>query len=372
MHCIVYHYDFCLSLRRILRHNALLILSYALCFISIPLAVDPQFSLLRLAYSIAILGSILCFCIQYSATRRHSIKTDIHQLIMFISVFYCLVLAIFAVMTETMFQAIPNLRNAIQATYLIHPNTLSSFLSLLLIWVTGFILYQKPGKIHYLIWIALAIALYSLFSRSVIIMTILCLVFLLSSQFIFKRTIQSILTAVGIFFIMTCVILYFLIYDQQLYGFLNYLSRDGNIDNIYTLSNRIILWDYLINSMDVKIFLLGHGYSVIDRGFGVNFGTGILYGAHNAYLSVLLGNGILCFAAFIGFLSFMMYTAIRHISVNRSSICFAIALFLFLLDSLFSEEIGVTVTLSFALIIIAYNLLYLKHGPEHAHTLHRI
>ena len=81
-------------------------------------------------------------------------------------------------------------------------------------------------------------------------------------------------------------------------------------EEIWTLSDRLGLWAYLLDAMWTKSPLFGLGYFAASRIYGPEYNPG-LGTAHSVFIEVLVGGGIVSFIVFIFIWCYLFYLAFR-------------------------------------------------------------
>jgi len=342
---IVRPYSCLQALKTLISLNRYLLMYFILCLMTIPFAVLWEYSLTRLFYTLASFLSLLALMAQYAMTPG----TDIRKHLIFLTCF-CLLFPCYTLFTNFNF-GIPDFRNNLQSINLVHPNILASFYAQLLIWNLSL---NRRSSVGLGLSLLLAFFIFLLFSRSVFIALLITGV-LISAYAFFSTRQKNVLAYIFTFaLIATIAFVSILINPYTLHNLMTWLSRNGDVDSLYTLTNRTSLWSYLLENLDVKTAFFGFGYSVIDRNFGVDFGTGILYGAHNAYLSILLGSGVLALLAILlyFFSVFQNYLKTYPLTLRYAGLS---SLVLFILNCFLSEEIGVNFSITFALVVLMHS-----------------
>jgi len=80
------------------------------------------------------------------------------------------------------------------------------------------------------------------------------------------------------------------------------LAREKDGSDLQNLTGRTFIWQMIWQQLDMQALLVGHGYGAISQKITVQLGHVALAGAHNSYLQVLAGTGLLGLILFVGFL----------------------------------------------------------------------
>lgn len=180
------------------------------------------------------------------------------------------------------------------------------------------------------------------FSRAAIIssMVALCSTFALGLVFDsvkFRRTALT-RTAFLLLFLCTLVLVASIYYSD----IISILSRGDRIDNLETASSRTILWNIALRQLTWVAGLLGFGYCAIGESGFVRLSSQVITDhAHNGYLQVLLGTGLVgCMFLYLFLLRLfrLVVSSWRQGAPSRKSTTF---LFLFfILNNLSESSIG--------------------------------
>lgn len=341
----------------IVRQNSFLVLYFFVAMLFLPFAVNKVYSMERLIYSIAGMLALFSIILQYYiilGESKVSLNAHINKITFFVLLYPCYIFYAWLSMEDNDF------RKAFQSTLLIHANIYSSFCAHLLIWHIGVLFFSSHKLKSFLFSSALIFIIYILFSRTVLISVILAIPVGLMIYYLIRRNINVLV----LMLLLMAMLLSFLItinFDER---FLNYLmeifARDKDIASLITMTNRTMLWQMLFENLSLQKFLFGHGYAVINENFGIDFGTGVLYGAHNAYLSVILGSGL--FALLV--LVFYLFTNVVRITILRNQIpvqmffCALLSYFIFMVNCTTAEEIGINTSVTFAYLIFLTNMCF--------------
>lgn len=321
-----------------LKRQRYLWLGMACYVLLLPLAVNPSYSAVRLFYTVLLMMSVTALLAQNMRyTWRYTIGCVVFLAVVLFGLFLLGGGATF--------------RDAIQTSHLMHPNTLANVIGVLVLGV----LYDHASmhRITRMMAIVIGIAvLYAIFSRAAILALLAVIAVMPFIIGIMRRSSLFILVGLGGVLMLCLAGLAVTLDEGMRHAVLAFIARGHDIDSLYHLTHRTTLWGILWHNSDLMTWLSGYGYAVIDRGYGIDFGTGILYGAHNAYLSALMGGGIAVLVCFVTYLMAMMRDAIRHKDVGMV----AIILFFAMICGV-SEEFGVTVTPALAWLMIRYDMM---------------
>ena len=345
---------------QVIKQNLLLCLYFAMCFLVLPFAVNWEYSLIRLSYTLFQLISLFCLLSQF---QYRFLKDDIYTILKdslhYLSLL-SLVLPIYVLVINRL--SVDNFRFALQSINLIHPNILASFYALLLTGHMTVLTYSNENKHSAFVFIAiLAILEALLFSRTAILALIIGICMLPFLNTVFKKSTKSLLISLGLLFLAMTTFVLTAVGILSIDDILSIFTRNDTVSSMMTLTKRTVLWSELLSRIDIKVFFLGYGYSVISENYGIDFGTGILYGAHNAYLSVLLGSGIVSFL----FIIFYLIRNIIFFLSARSQITYVFLINLitsyivFFIICFSSEEMGINLSINFSYLIFLTNMAFL-------------
>lgn len=336
-----------------------------MALLSLPMAVDPNFSGIRLAYTFLGAASVFCLGLQYRlffpgeagiATIREHVKI--------FSALALLGLAFF-VSIQNPGNLIPGVRNALSMYRVIHPNTVSALFAYLMIWhmVWGY----SARKDAYDKGIALLLfaAIIILFSRTVLVSIVAC--FFVVAFMLRRKYSLMFMIGMGLVCFFNIIALYIILGQATPDSFLGIFARGSDVQALYTLTHRTELWSRLSESLTLKQIILGHGYAVVTPDFGVDFGTGELFGAHNAYLSLFFGTGVVSVLLFLMFIFDSFARSVRYIQwsgITPQRLIILASTVVLVVTSLASEEVGVGVTASFAFYLLMKTVFKLSDNTQ--------
>lgn len=351
--------------RECIVQNRFLFLYLVFGFLSIPLAVDPSYSLQRLVFMIIGLSGIILLTIQFHFFVSRGIQPYpfFEKAVTALTVL-SLVFPLTVLVNYGWHDLIPGYRSALQSYLLIHPNLLASFYAHLAVFQCGYILYshQRNLIINQICLAFLTILIVLLFSRTVFLSLLIAgfSVSLIFFGLLQKRRYLLIpLLGIGATALLSIFLMIGSAYPRD---FFEVFTRGDNISSMLTITNRTELWRILLEQVTIKTALVGNGFSVMTNTFGIDFGTGILYGAHNAYLSIFLGTGIfslICILWYFG-ASFIRTWRSRFQLPLFASFALFSSLILFAVNCLTAEEVGVNTTVTFSYMIFLINILLFK------------
>jgi O-Antigen ligase len=334
------------KLHKLISINIYLVFYFMISLISIAFSINQSYSFTRISYTIFELISCSCLLIQYNAKKITSHFITISYITSLVLIFLVIFLT-------------NDLRYYLSDHISIHPNILASFCSHLLILSNIKWIYKK-NLVNAIPIILLLIVEIFLFSRSAVLGLIIIL-FLSPIIMLYKNKLFMAIYLLSMLFISTSLFLLFYINIDSLKWLLELIIRKDTVDSIFTLTNRTILWTRLIDNIDTKIFLFGMGYSIINPKYGIDFGSGILYGAHNMYLSVLLGSGVF---ALVSLIIYFIKNIIRlsELLVFKNGLIYPIifSTIYFLINGLTSEEIGINISPSFSYLYLMSNIFLIN------------
>lgn len=193
---------------------------------------------------------------------------------------------------------------------IIPTNTLGAF-SAILVGISFIRIANKERVLLSIISIMPGIlGLYYTFSRSALISLAIGLLFFCLLELLWypKDQHQSyrnvFIVIMTLCFLLLCGILFF---DN----ILELLTRgEGDIETIRTASSRSILWAKMLNNPG-WVVLVGHGFCAISETGFINYGYFITNHAHNGYLQIFLGAGVVGIFLFVWFL-YRVFGIIRY------------------------------------------------------------
>ncbi len=350
--------DVLLSLLDILHKNKWFLLYMAACFLSLPLAVDTGFSLNRLLYTVfgtvSVLSVMICYTTFYpDACHRQKIFSEHLRVLSACLLFFIMAL----VWRHGVYDLVPGIRTTLVQNFPTHPNVMASYLGHLFLLFFCHALVGRGGSG----WaVALSIAIILLFSRAVLFGLFASMAVIALFNFIWygRRFFLGIVLVMVL-----CVLLAAfggITGAISLDSLLGIFSRNEPLENFLTLTNRTTLWQEILSDLSFKEWMLGHGYAVITEDFGVDFETGTIYGAHNAYLSIFLGAGVLSLLLFLIWMvsNFIHLRALRCVHSPAITLSVLGSLTFFLINSLFEEQVGIATSASLAHILLLINLYH--------------
>jgi hypothetical protein len=342
-------------LAKLLQANKYFLIYCLLALVFLPFAVDWSYSLTRLAYMLFEAFGLITILAQYVLYGYQSDFRNLEKTINAISFFILLFpLSVFVINGFSF----TDFRSALENLYLIHPNILAAFYGHFCLWHALHLLFSaKKKKANLIYFFLFCFAEYLLFSRTAIIGLIAIFSLLPLLRFSITKSSKSLIAflfVISFYLIGLSVVLIGAIPSSDI---ASVFLRDDTIDSIITFTNRTILWDQLIGNINSTTLLTGYGYSVIDPDFGIDMGTGILYGAHNAYLSVLLGSGGFALLAVLVYLFKNLIKLYKQTIPPEIHYAVLSSYLLFFITGCFSEEIGISFSVTFAYLFFMSNIL---------------
>lgn len=328
-----------------IRKNIWLVLFLLSLMLSIPLSAYPSFSLQRCLYTYLGFGSLFCLLAQFSY-----IPDDRKPFNLAVACSACLVIVCILLSYSIGYGA---LRVNVQSTGLIHPNMLGSLMAQLALALILLPATQAQKIVHGLLAIILFIAVIAIQSRGVWIAGLTAATVGLSLNSLFFRSRASLIIVLTALLLACAMVIGFLLIPETANDFVMLFSRGQTLDDMMTLTNRVTLWHALLSALTWKQILVGHGYALMIPDIVVDFGDGILYGAHNAYLSIFLGSGILPLILLLGYWITLFGKAVcLRYRVDRNLILLLItSMVLLLVHSMAGEEFGVHLTPTFMMLV---------------------
>jgi O-antigen ligase len=326
--------------------DKILIFYLALVFISVPLSLSPLFSFQRALYTMFAYTSLFCIFIQYPQIDPQRYQPAGLALISTLS------LSVFILTAASPYAGI---RYGVQFAGLVHPNMLSSLLAQLFLFVL-FVVNHRTIKSVVLLLLLVMIVL--LQSRGVWIALSLTVIFIISFDTFVYQSKKSFLVLLFIILAFSGLALSFILSQSLFYDFLSLFTRGGTVDDLLTLTHRTELWSLILRDLTLKELLVGHGYALMAPSVSADFGNGILYGAHNGYLSIMLGSGLFSLFVWLGY--WLLQT--RNLYKKRSSIpkpallLSLSSIILLFIHACVAEEFGLHLTPT--VIFVFFNIRY--------------
>lgn len=352
-------FNFFDAFKIILKKHAMLLLYFVFAYISLIFAYDRIFSIGRLIYTSVAVLSLWCLMAQYKMIFD-DVGTIIYRHLLNVFVVFLIGIPVMAMLHSGGSMALTDMRGAIQMTGLIHPNTVASVCAYAVFHVLFYPSEKTVSeKIKCCVVFTLALVLMgTIFSRSVIVAFIISFIITGWFAFIWFRSYRSLaaIGAVGFVGVFSLLLIY--LGALPLEAIVSSISRTKDGMDLLTLTHRIELWQRLFETLDTKILMLGNGYAVMTSGFGIDFGTGIIYGAHNIYLSILFGTGIFSLIAFLGYLGNAFLSIRKHHTLLGAKVSLhgVTLLSFFMIHSMTSTEFSLNLSISFALIMVMITL----------------
>lgn len=330
-----------------------LFLYLLICLLMMPFAVSPMYSMTRYSYMLFQFLALSGLLVQFSVIPPEYLPKTMNSMTNILSCGILLASGIVLVYTGFL---LGSFRYDLQGLNIIHPNILASLCVLLLIW-HGMYGISLTCYTAIFLTIGLSVLQCLLFSRAAFMALAVAWLAFLCFKVIFHQSKKALNLLMAVLFL---VILLVTLCSAGIITpniLLSPFIRDDNVSSLMTLTNRTVLWQMIFEEMSLMTWITGYGYSVISSQYGVNLGTGILYGAHNAYLSVLTGSGIFALAAILIYLG-------RNIAcLFQKRIAYFMALLViyaaFLILMFVSEEIGINLSMGFSYIIILTHGLFM-------------
>ena len=334
----------------VFKANSLIVFYFIIAAIILLFAVDAFYSLGRLFYTLMGFAGLIALLTQYFFFGYESKIIYLKKIINYFS-FYILLFPLYVACTK----GLENFRFKLEGLYLIHPNILAAFYAHVCLWHgISFLLYKKKSIANIIYSILFLLVEYLLFSRAVIGGLLICFSVLPFLVFFYSKNAKALI--LGLFILLSYMVLYVLVIIDiiQMTDLASLVTRNDSLASLVTLTNRTILWQELIGRLEGARIVTGYGYSVIDRNFGIDLGTGILYGAHNTYLSILLGSGIFALLAILFYLTGNVIKIIKQKNMIEPAVFYSLlcSYLLFLITGCSSEEIGVSFSVTFAYLVM--------------------
>jgi O-antigen ligase len=133
-------------------------------------------------------------------------------------------------------------------------------------------------------------------------------------------------------------------------------SENLDLEKLYTLSSRTIIWQMALADINLKSLLVGHGFAVISPGVALELEWVEVGNAHNTFLHLLNSGGIVGFVVFLFYLLGLFRKNLRGVdSFRKSFVSFYILAFIFLMTAL-ETIIGIRMTPGLAWLVVLNNL----------------
>ena len=250
---------------------------------------------------------------------------------------------------------------------LIHPNTLGAFCMISILINLFRLMCEKKKLLLSLVSLVLAmIVLIMSFSRSSIILTIFSvqlLVYLHLKSLDISRKAKILKNlAVGLAGLALLLVL-----SNKAYYIATLLSRGDSMENLMTASSRTLLWKIILDKLDYYL-LIGHGYATLSgKGIVVVLGYFKTLHAHNGYVQLLAGTGLIGLSLFLYqlFLYLKFTLSLKTTSDRKYSILLFSLLIAFLLHNVIQSSIGYQIYPQFVFPVLLINLLWhYEYFPE--------
>ncbi|HEY1096073.1 MAG TPA: O-antigen ligase family protein [Alphaproteobacteria bacterium] len=323
-----------------------LLLVYLLSLaISIPLSIAPGFSLQRYLYMCLGFSSLFCLMIQYKNEALPFYKTSIYLVSILVTAILCIVYVT---------SPYGNLRDAVQIFGLVHPNMLSSLLAQI-----ALIILCCPGQAMIKTGLLAALSFFILFlqSRGVWVALSIALTGALFVKAVFYQSRPALLGLIALCLTVLFAVMGFLFFPHALEHMLILFARGSSLDELLSLTHRTELWQMLFDDVGTKEILVGHGFALMLSNIGADFGSGILYGAHNGYLTIFLGAGLLPLLLWLFYWSWQkisLLKAIRQVPSYLFILCLS-SLALLFVHAFVAEEFGMHLTPTLLLVILNFH-----------------
>ena len=150
--------------------------------------------------------------------------------------------------------------------------------------------------------------------------------------------------------------------------FVDATLRGGSVGDLMTFNNRVELWRIILPST-LETLLRGHGYAMISDIGVIRIVTLVVtQHAHNGYLQVLAGTGIIGLALVVWFLAKMVRLFRRGVAEQHPAVLSFLAIFVaFLANNMVEASIGFQILPQFVLMFVLANVFYFEH-EERART----
>ncbi len=345
--------DLRIVFNQMIKQNMVLILALAAIILSIPLAVYPQFSLQRYLYTLFGFAGAFALAVQYLSIPHAFHIYSQHAL-------WCGSLILLWLLTIILLFPDDTTRNAVQITGLIHPNMLSSLCAQFLLLA---MFQPASNKVRVSVTAGLFCAVVVLQSRGIWISLTCALFISLTANTIIFRSKYALVALTALMLTTLVFVMIGLFSPAFVNNILQIFSRGQMLEDMATFSNRLILWQTLLESFTWQQMLVGHGYAIMSPAVGADFGSGILYGAHNAYLSLYLGTGLLTCLLFMGYWLRNLLSLIRkRKNLNRQLFNVGLTSFFVLFThALVAEEFGLHLAPTLLLVFLNFQFVLWSH-----------
>ncbi len=350
---------FFIKMRVVLAKHYPLLGYFFFAYLSIIFAYDWYFSLLRLLYTSLAVCSLICLMVQYYWYESFNLKQNIYH---HLSCFYAIFLVLITIISLSNWHNVYNIRGAIQKLGMIHPNTVAS--------VCVYIIFHeifnsfKSGRFYKILgFLNLILAfgfMSAIFSRSVVLAFVIAFIVIGIFKFFWFRAYRGLIAILVFLMVLLSFALAIYLNIIDFDNMVSWVSRTDTGIDLITLTHRTELWAELFQKLNIKAFLIGNGYGVMTPDFGIHFGTGIIYGAHNLYLSILFGTGIFSLIAFMVYLLTIFISLCTRKSVNlpNTSLHGLAMLTFFMVHSLTSTEFSLNLSISFAIVLFMSGMIF--------------
>jgi len=347
------------GLTDILRENRWLLFYVVFCGFSIPFAVDWSFSLNRLLYMMyglaSVFGLVLCYGSIYPDFVQRTKAFADHLKIVTVSL---LMLMSLLLLRNGFNDLVPGFRMTLVRELPVHPNILSSYMAMLLLWHFSLAsLSRATGAWVFSVLLFASIVL--LFSRSVFGCLAASLAIMGFFGFLWHRRQTLFILVLSFFLMLLIAILCALLGVISLEGLLEPVLRNQSIESFFGLNHRVDLWRLMLSKVMLKNMLVGNGYAVVTQDFSVDVGSVAVHGAHSAYLSIFLGSGFLALLAFLLWIVSVLAKSFRSRFSHPPATVMALlgGTVFFALNGFFEEQAGVATSAVLAHLLLLANIV---------------
>lgn len=152
---------------------------------------------------------------------------------------------------------------------------------------------------------------------------------------------------------------------------LPFISFDQNAADFFSLTGRVGTWFEAAEAISLKALLVGHGYGIMDPVIFTHPRLGEIWDAHNGFLTVLTGTGIMGLALFLLYLGHQGALLLAQNTLPKGQLAMLFMVYVFILVRLLTDSLfGYQLSFFMALFILLQSLLPAREKREAAAPSH--
>lgn len=173
------------------------------------------------------------------------------------------------------------------------------------------------------------------------------------AAYIFAHGLRHVKTGSGHLITLLTVTLVLLLFGGMfLPDILNMMSRKEGMEDIYTLSNRVIIWQKIFDDLDVHAVLFGHGFASVTSTRSIEMDWVEVGNAHNTYLHLLSTGGALSLGLFVAYILLLFKKVYRYVAINMEGKVKAWVFSFVIMMSMTETIIGLRVTPALVALVV--------------------